>query len=66
MDCGCAQEEKVGPHLTRGDIPLLFDGMNTRMADYGQSFRADHNGLAKKTGNVILNPLKSSKFGLPP
>lgn len=66
MYCGCAQKEKVGPHLILGDIPLLFGGMSTRTVDNGQSFRADYEGLVKKTGNVILNPVKSSMFGLPP
>lgn len=60
----CDQEEKVGSHPVHGDIPLLFDGMNTKMVDYGHSFRADHDELVKN--KVILKPLKSSKFGLPP
>lgn len=66
MHCGCAQEEKLGPHLIRGDITLQFDGMNTRTVDYGQSFRVDHDELVKKSWNVILNPPESSEFGLPP
>lgn len=51
--------------LICGDISVLF-GMRTRVVDYGQSFGADHTDLVMKMGNVILNPLKSSAFGLFP
>jgi len=37
-----------------------------RVVDYRQRFTADHAELVMKMGNMILNSLKSSTFGLPP